>query len=397
MINALKLVCDVLFYLTFITLLPMFTDSYPLLLTVILTTFVAGYLNDRYRNIYLRIMTAFIPLISLLLMNDSNQLFFLAILLGYLFIMLISGKNDIGYEQYRYWFGIMGLPILAAIFVFITSSLNNYDALACGCVYLVLGTVVLTVKRMGKQADKKAIALNNLSILSVIAVTAAACLVIYFVLSHSRAVFEIIVIPVALVIRGLIGILVVFGNAIRNPQSNEPVSDEPKTADEIYDEIFNPDESVISSEEMTREYFINILQRIILVVLALIIIALILYGVYRLVRNLRKDENDEEYAQGNGSEKIRKIRKQKSRSDLSNRKTVRDIYRNSLYVAKRKGVAVDKQTTSEEIINTDVYQDDENAIRLREIYIKARYQSNSEVTDADVAMARECLERLSEL
>ena len=55
-----------------------------------------------------------------------------------------------------------------------------------------------------------------------------------------------------------------------------------------------------------------------------------------------------------------------------------------------------KQTTSEEVAAFSVFNDDEAAAKLREIYIRIRYKADSEVSDEDVSQAARCLKAIRE-
>lgn len=396
MVSLFKTVCDILLYFTFISFLPAFDNAWLLLGVLLVTGSVAAFINDRLNNTAGKIISALLVLPGLFLVGEG-QLFFVVILVGYLFITMITGNNDISYQQYRYYFGLPAVVVLAALFVCITSSLENKLPLLFGSLYLLIGTIVLRRKRMGVKADHKAALYNGLEIVSVVFVTAAVFGLLFVIISHSRGIFEIVTLPIAMVIRGLIALLVFLGRRVVKAQPDEVINNEPQSADEIYNEIFNPEENVIDNIDNTNVNFVNLLQRIILIVLAVAIIILVLYLLYKLVRNFFRNNDYEEYEDATGTEAVKRKKKKKVREDLSNRQQIRKIYRDFLFSANRKGVPVDKQTTSEDILNNELYVNNADAIKLREIYIKARYQTDSLVTEEDIRMAKEAEERLAQL
>ncbi|MBQ9036476.1 MAG: hypothetical protein IJ115_03340 [Erysipelotrichaceae bacterium] len=396
MVSLFKTVCDILLYFTFISFLPAFDSAWLLLGVLLVTGSVAAFINDRLNNTVGKIISALLVLPGLFLVGEG-QLFFVVILVGYLFITMITGNNDISYQQYRYYFGLPAVVVLAALFVCITSSLENKLPLLFGSLYLLIGTIVLRRKRMGVKADGKAALYNGIEIISVVFVTAAVFGLLFVIISHSRGIFEIVTLPIGMVIRGLIAILVFLGRIVVKAQPDEKIDSNPQSADEIYNEIFNPEENVIDNVDNTNVNIINLLQRIILIVLAIAIIVLVLYLLYKLVRNFIRNNDNEEYEDATGVEAVKRKKKKKVREDLSNRQQIRKIYRDFLFSANRKGVPVEKQTTSEDILNNELYVNNADAIKLREIYIKARYQTDSLVTEEDIRMAREAEERLAQL
>jgi hypothetical protein len=76
-----------------------------------------------------------------------------------------------------------------------------------------------------------------------------------------------------------------------------------------------------------------------------------------------------------------------SRPDYTNRQKVRLYFRT--YMASR-GTQFTRGTTSEDVAKNDVRKE---AQELREIYIRARYSLDSEISDSDVQNARNCLDK----
>ena len=56
MISALKLFCDVCFYLAFLTLTPFFSSAHALNAVIVISTLIAGFLADRERRMPIRIL-----------------------------------------------------------------------------------------------------------------------------------------------------------------------------------------------------------------------------------------------------------------------------------------------------------------------------------------------------
>ena len=93
--------------------------------------------------------------------------------------------------------------------------------------------------------------------------------------------------------------------------------------------------------------------------------------------------------------KGRKRRKNRLPLLAGNARQLRRIYKTYLEYRRDKGVAVYPSDTSAEVLDKDLQMSEsKDAVRLRELYLAARYGNPSAVTREQVQEAQACLERI---
>ncbi|MBQ2657918.1 MAG: hypothetical protein IJF87_05060 [Erysipelotrichaceae bacterium] len=394
MTDALQLLSDLLFYFTIVSLFPFFRDSYFLMAAVVTIGFVSALIGSKIKA--LKPLSILLPLTEILLIENDSQWFFLLLIIGYQILVLITESYRIEHDRYRYVFGMQSLFVLTVLFVCITSSLKNYCPLVFGGLFLLTGIIVLRGKRLGRKADMQLRMLNAAEVIGVFASAALLFGLLYVLLTHSGKIFEIIALPFALVIKGLIGLFVILSRGIWTyfNYNDTSVEIENQSVDEIYENIFHPAEEAVVETDQSFNY-LRLFERFLLILLAVAVIVMILYAIYRVLVRIETEESGDSLERGNGFEKVRR-KTDRSNKMQNNNQEIRKIYREFLYLAKRKGIPVKKQTTSKEVLNEGMFSENQDAVSLRELYIRARYCKDYRVSDEDIRMAKECLARLRE-
>ena len=394
MTDALQLLSDLLFYFTIVSLFPFFRDSYFLMAAVVTIGFVSALIGSKIKA--LKPLSILLPLTEILLIENDSQWFFLLLIIGYQILVLITESYRIEHDRYRYVFGMQSLFVLTVLFVCITSSLKNYCPLVFGGLFLLTGIIVLRGKRLGRKADMQLRMLNAAEVIGVFASADLLFGLLYVLLTHSGKIFEIIALPFALVIKGLIGLFVILSRGIWTyfNYNDTSVEIENQSVDEIYENIFHPAEEAVVETDQSFNY-LRLFERFLLILLAVAVIVMILYAIYRVLVRIETEESGDSLERGNGFEKVRR-KTDRSNKMQNNNQEIRKIYREFLYLAKRKGIPVKKQTTSKEVLNEGMFSENQDAVSLRELYIRARYCKDYRVSDEDIRMAKECLARLRE-
>ena len=277
MISALKLFCDVCFYLAFLTLTPFFSSAHALNAVIVLSTLVAGFLADRERRMPVRIILGLLPAVSLAFVSETAQLYFMIPLLIYLAYSVITDQMDISYDQYRYWYAIPAIVTLAMMFVIITSPSDMPLSLMFGALHLLSGVITLRIKRVGRNADPASKILNAMTVLVVVFSVTVIIGLVYGLLVHSGELLEMILLPIGFIIRQFIGIFVFMTKMIVRKPEEQIIENEP-TAEDIYNEIFSNDTEQMSGETANEGgMFFVLLQRFVLIVLAVAALVLFVY------------------------------------------------------------------------------------------------------------------------
>lgn len=144
-------------------------------------------------------------------------------------------------------------------------------------------------------------------------------------------------------------------------------------------------------QDMVNSEFMLPLNEII-VGMTVIVLGIALFFVIRQLNVRGHRGNTDEYE----SFKVSGIKRKVQRDRFSNSEKVRKIYRQFLDIMQSRGIVVTNSMTSEEIlwILTENLNH-EAAVALRNVYIHARYDEYGEITNEEVALAKEAIKRLS--
>ncbi len=139
-------------------------------------------------------------------------------------------------------------------------------------------------------------------------------------------------------------------------------------------------------------------QRIgVLVLLALLAAGVAVLILYRARRNRAKAEQEEFFYEETQEGGVFRKRKKTAgnAAESSNARQIRNLYRKYLQLVRKQGVKIRRDSTSREILTeAQRLRDSPAAVRLRELYLTARYGDGSSVTFQDVQEAALCLQRI---
>ena len=130
----------------------------------------------------------------------------------------------------------------------------------------------------------------------------------------------------------------------------------------------------------------------IIIGMTVIVLGVVLFFVIRQLDVRGHRGNRDEYE----SFKVSKEKRKKQYDHSPNSEKIRKIYRQFLGVMHSKGIKVGNSMTSEEILAILTENlNYEAAVALRNVYIHARYDEYGEITNEEVALAKEAIKRLS--
>ena len=160
LITALEAVCDLLPYFAVAALFKAYDAPGLLIGALLLLVFFASLLLQKTKAAAFRILCGLLPALSLLLAGQTAQLLFTLPALLLWFVIAVSGKCGIHYDDYKYWFGIPAVPTLLILLISVPRLPETGLSVLCGAAYLALGVLVLRRKRMGAGASAGAKLLN---------------------------------------------------------------------------------------------------------------------------------------------------------------------------------------------------------------------------------------------
>ncbi len=401
LVNAVKTVCDFLLYFSFASLIAAYSGAWPLMGLILLLAFLSSLILQKTRGtLPARILCGLLPALGLFAARSLAEAVITAIILAFYFVLTLAGKNEIHYEDYKYWYGFPAVPVIVLFVICIGKWPVRPAAVVCAALYLFLGVLVLRRKRMGAGAGLK-LRLLNLAELAGLAVFAVlASVLIYTGMRYSGRIVETVLLPFGLLLNALVYLLDRFIGLFKNSLPEEPLTPEetdiPVQENVIYDEPIPSDprdETVFPQVEM--------MLRILLILLALAFLAYLLYRFCRMIRNTRTAGSGGAEAIEEGAEESlgpRRLRwKRKKLSGPSNNEKVRMIYKEYLFHVKYSGVEIARHTTSEDVLAASgSLTAPGEAQRMRELYIRARYHNSEEMSDAEVEEAKTLLAHIRE-
>ena len=396
LITALEAVCDLLPYFALAALFKAYDSPGLLIGALLLLVFFASLLLQKTKTAALRILCGLLPALSLLLAGQTAQLLFTLPALLLWFVIAVSGKCGIHYDDYKYWFGIPAVPTLLILLISVPRLPETGLSVLCGAAYLALGILVLRRKRMGAGASAGAKLLNLAELFCAALCGILACMVLYFLLKSAGKVIEILFAPVGLLIGGLVGFFEWITAILVRHQPPEESSVYESSS--LSGEDMLPPETVIPGTEEAAYAWAGALGQALLYILGLALFVLLVFLVYKAIRNLRIAGGGEGLAyEDMGTERMTagKKRKRRKKQERTNNHKIREIYREYLSFVRLNGVEVSRQSTSEDVLAAaSALPGGREADRLRALYIRARYHDRQQLSDGEVRLAEELLQKI---
>ncbi len=398
LINALKTVCDFLLYFTFASLFGAYMDAWLLMGVVLLLAFLSSLILQKSKGtLPAKILCGLLPALGLFAAQDLAQILITVVAIAFYCVLIIAGKNEIHYEDYKAWFALPAVPVITVFVICFGQWPIRPAATVCAALYLFLGVLVLRGKRIGYNANIKLRLMNFGSLAGALGLGILACVLLYVILSHSGKILEYVMMPIGLLFNGLAYVLTLFGNWLVRHQPEETAATteaETTTAPAV------PNNGGALPKPGEDDIYVTatMIIRILFILLVIAVIIYLLYRFYLMLRRVKKEETEgaDEIEEGESEQfffRRSRWKKKKKTAAPSNNEKIRRIYREYLYCVKAYGAEIDRQSTSQDVLEaSDSLMALDGSERLRELYIRARYHDSEEMSDAEVEEA-ETLQR----
>ncbi len=401
-VNALKTVCDFLLFFSFASLFSVYNNSLLLLCSVILLAFIASLILQKAKgSLITRILCSLLPLLGLFAAQNRTQVIVTLIGIAFNAVCFMTNMSAIYYEDYKYWFGIPAV-FAAVLFVICFSywPLRQISTV-CAILYLFLGIFVLRCKRIGGSAGYKLKLVNFAGLSGSLLFGISSSLFVFVLLRFFQKVVGIILTPLAIL---LSLIAYVFGELGRFLIPKLQEEEELPVVEEEVKEIVSTEIEAgkIETVDTTGYDKLEIVLHIVLIVLIAAVIIYLIYLFYKLIHKARMEESDSigEIEEGEIEHSFLGIKRRKKKTDkalFSNNEKIRQIYKDYLLYISLYGVQIDRNTTSEEITRSaSDFVSPDKAKELRELYIRARYHDDQELSKEDVKLAKALLTEMRE-
>lgn len=364
-----------------------------------------GLVIVRISNPVIRGVLALLPGLCFLLAPFTWLLILPVFAWIYYILVMVLGHYAIPLEEYRKAFIFM----LSISLFFVAANIANStlmrnqvisaESLVYALVFLILGIFVMRRLRMGAQMDMRWQLRNVLSVVGIPLLAIGAALAVFLLLRFSTYALGAILAPIGRFFIWLFHQLFPTGNSPIDEMTLEEAMQPFSVAQPVALE-----ESGSVSEEMRAIEITNFNELLIERAAAIggwILLGILLVIVLLLIwRHARKNEakaDEELMYEEYESAPVKGRKRRKNRLPLlaGSARQLRRIYKTYLEYRRDKGVAVYPSYTSAEVLEKDMQMaESKDAVRLRELYLAARYGNPSAVTREQVQEAQACLERI---
>ncbi len=399
-VNALKTVCDLLLGFSFVTLFNACSQSWLLIGSILALGFISSLILQKSSGaLPVRIFCAVLPALGLFAARGLPETLFAAVVLAFYAVVTISGRSEICYEDYQYWFGFPAVPVAVVFVICFSQWPVRPAATVCSAAYLFLGVLVLRRKRMGPGAGVKLRAVNLTEQVCVVGFAILASILLYAGIRHSARLVEALMLPFGLLFNAVVFLLDRFICLFKPMLAEEPLIPE-ETENIVLEDLTNAETLPTDPRDETVYAGVETLVHILAILLALAVLAFLLYRLYKMLRRTRPEGTAAGTIEEGEGERLgfrRDRRKRRKLAGLSNNEKIRRLYRDYLAYVRIRGVEIARQTTSADVLEAaERLPASGEAQRLRELYIRARYHDAEEMSDAAVEEANALLARIRE-
>ncbi len=349
----------------------------------------------------LRFLIALLPGLAFLRAPLSYLLVFPALAWLYLILVLTAGRFHIWLDDYRHSFWIM---LWLCFFSMVSGVLLN--TISPGLTVLLPGMVYATaflwlgVFAMRRLQINAAMGLpwnlaNGAAVIGVPLLAAGFALLLWRLLGLFAPVFRFL----SPYLRSFLAWLV---NTIfpGNPDAPPPTPTPEATLSPAEKEIVKPGletpTPTVSNNWELDPAMLEKLTRIGIGVLIVLLVLILVIVILLMARRSRSKAVQEEFffEETEDDEPVQR-RKAGKTAPLTNAGKLRNVYRQYMKLMRGKGVVIRKGSTSREILSeAELLNFSPDARRLRELYLKARYDDPDSVTREEVQEAALCLRRV---
>ncbi len=400
LINSLKTVCDFLLLISFAAIIPSYGKARLLIVAVLALAFLSSLLIQSIPDILpLKVLCALLPALGLLAANSISQIVLTSIIIFCYVLIVIEDKIEIHYEDYKFWFAVPAVPVIVLFVVTESYWPIRSTATVCAGLYLFLGVLVLRRKRIGTHATFGIKAVNFTELFGVLIANAVLCFITHTTVMALKDVLVALLTPLAIFFHipvYLLSTFLDFVNTNRDEQRKEEVAKEVHAAGSS-----NSGSTVRNFHAKTGDELVYMIFVAVVIITIIVLIAWIFYGFWKMLRSVESEAASHAVIEEGQEEPFffgfNRRRKRKKLASLSNNEKVRQIYTDYLYFMRACGVSIGKESTSEEVmVDSLEFVEPENAIELREIYLRARYNDREDLDDNEVIRAKEIYDHIVE-
>lgn len=401
---AFRFASDICFYYAILSIFPSFLP-----LQRPMALFAAASLIVSLAAVYcpwapLRFALSLLPGLAFLQARLCLPLAFPALAWLYLILVLTAGRFHIWLEGYRRSYWIM---LWSCLFSMLSSVLLNLikpgvtlilPAVYYAAAFLFLGVISLRRLQMNAEMDLRWNLINSAAAIG-IPLLAAGCSWLLCRLILLKPMWALIRSLLRRFIAWLINTLFPINPNVPEPTPTPSPSPTPIPEEAVMEPGWATPEPKINFDWQPDLELLEKAERIgVIALLALLVIVLGILILLHTRHNRAKPVQEEFLFEETGEGRLFRRRKKGGESSaLSNARQIRRYYRRYLLLMQKRGLEIGKANTSREILDEAGQTGfSAPAERLRELYLKARYDDGDTVTREDVQEADACLQQILE-
>lgn len=330
----------------------------------------------------LRLVGLLPPLASLLLAGSPLDYILLAPALLYTALLILTGRLDLDQNQYRSFFThstvAAGLLSLAVI----SYPLSDWQTLLLFiALYLLLGVYLLRQLRLEQRSGWSTKGLNLLSLLGTLAMGGVLCAALWLLLQLAGPVWDVVSAVLVQLLSVIVYAVAFLFSAPPSLKGREPEKVDASGGDDLLKQL----EELRGETNPTTDLVLTVIA----IALAVLIVALV---IWRMLKTTRRHSA---HSRRVYSERIDVPRETGPALFRSDRDKVRRSYRKFMLLLLDR-TQLKASYTSMEINNSAAFlQNEAPADRLRQLYLAARYDQETEVTGQQAREAKELVKAIS--
>ena len=368
--------------------------------------FALGFVIVRCRGKLLRLLLSLLPGLCFLLGPWNWLLLFPALAWIYYILVMTQGNWAMPLEEYRKtytWMMVICLFFVAGNIANATiyrGHLISAESLIYVFLFLFLGVFAMRRMQMGADMSRSWKLSNALSVAGFPLLAVGGSVLLFLFLRFTQPAVKYLLTPVGRFILWLSRLLfpsLEEGDlptvSIMKPDVNALPQGPPETSHGVRG-AFDADSILTGTLKIEKAASIGAY-----VLLGLLLLLALYLVLQHVKRNQVLQEGDElYYDETETAAPQRNGRRKKAAPVLGNARQLRRIYQTYLEFVNARGVSVGKTDTSQDVLErAEKQRRSEDARRLRELYIAARYGDPDAVTRQQVEEAQACLERILEV
>lgn len=400
---SLRITADICFYFSVLSMFPAFRSFQLSFAVFTAAAFLATLLASRCGSTVLRLLLGILPGLAFLLAPLQPLLFFPVLAWFYLLLIFGLDRFHMWLDQYRQIYVMLLFICLFFIFANLTNywlshgNMISYAGIIYAALFLFLGMIAMREMQMSARMPLRWHLQNAAVVVGVPTLAAAISMGLFLLVRSSESLIRVIFKPLGLFLDWLLGLFTrdVTFDAAPTPMPESTPMPTPQIVDEtnanghgLY--------QLLDNDDKIYKVFVDKATSVAVYLAVFALVLLVLYLIYRYVVSQRTEELDDIlYENGSDSPGRNKKRKVRKTHAVGKGNQIRQIYRRYLSLMRENGVTIQRDSTSEDVLAAaDAVNESKAAVRLRELYLKARYDEEHKISREDVNEAQACLDEI---